>query len=565
MNLKFFRAAWLSLAGVLVVAVVCARADAQTPTAFTYQGLLTNASGPVNGTADLRLRLYDAANDGTQVGPQVVLTGVSVVNGTFTASADFGASSFAPGTPRWLEIDVASPSGGGYSTLTPRQAVTPVPLALGLSGIATRPAAAAAVIDQSQGYSTPPSPGVDISAGQASQSFTAGVSGVLDRVEFAFAGGTLGSTVNATLRAGGPSGPVLASTSFTTTSGVAFAPQFPGVRLIQGQQYTVSLSASALTVLRLTTEQIPGASGLTSVGARNFMFITFMRPSATIDAVATAALSAGEAVTARTATTASTATTATTSLLPWAPVASGIAFTGGNAGLGTGTPSSRLHVVDASNLVAATIESNRAAGTWFNIVNTTSGGRFWRMISTGSGNGEGAGNLLIGHGSESGGQSNVMVLQSATGNVGIGTTSPSQRLTVAGNVLANNVAVPSSGRFKRNVVPMSDALEKLLKLEGVSFDWNPEHAQQRAGRAHDIGFVAEEVAKVFPEVVFRDEQGNVTGMDYSRLTAVAVQAIKQQQQRCDRELARLDAENADLRARLESLERLMREARGDSR
>ena len=100
---------------------------------------------------------------------------------------------------------------------------------------------------------------------------------------------------------------------------------------------------------------------------------------------------------------------------------------------------------------------------------------------------------------------------------------------------------------------MDDARRNLLKLEGVRFDWKPEWAAQRPGREHDIGFVAEDVAKIFPEVVFRDDQGNVTGMDYSRLTAVAVQAIKQQQ--AQRELDRVEIE--DLRARLKRIEILL--------
>ena len=162
------------------------------------------------------------------------------------------------------------------------------------------------------------------------------------------------------------------------------------------------------------------------------------------------------------------------------------------------------------------------------------------------------------------------------GNVGIGTSTPSQRLTVAGNVLANNVAVPSSGRFKHNVVPMADALEKVLRLDGVTFDWNDEFAMDRPGREHDIGFVAEDVAKIFPEVIFYGDDGLVTGMDYSRLTAVAVSAIKQQQAqrnadkaafeaelaKRDAEAAKRDAENAELKARLERLERALESRMG---
>ncbi len=223
-----------------------------------------------------------------------------------------------------------------------------------------------------------------------------------------------------------------------------------------------------------------------------------------------------------------------------------IHYNAGAVGIGTASPATSLHVAAAAS-VPVTFESSSTVGTWLNIFNTTTGGRYWRLISTGSANGEGAGNLLIGHGTNLGVQSTAVTILSSNGNVGIGTTTPSQRLTVNGNVLANNVGVPSSGRFKHNVLPMENALEKLLKLEGVTFDWNADFAKDRPGREHDIGFVAEDVAKVFPEVVFFDADGKVTGMDYSRLTAVAVAAIKQQQ-------AKHEAENAELRARIDRLE-----------
>lgn len=252
---------------------------------------------------------------------------------------------------------------------------------------------------------------------------------------------------------------------------------------------------------------------------------------------------------------------------PWSASGSNITFIGGSVGIGTTAPASALHVAQSANIVG-TIESSNTIGTWFNLLNSSPGGRYWRLISTGVGNGEGAGNLLFGSGTISGSNTNVMLLQSATGNVGIGTITPSQRLTVNGNVLANNVGVPSSGRFKHNVVPMADALEKVLKLEGVTFDWNPDFAKERPGREHDIGFVAEDVAKVFPEVVFYDPDGKVTGMDYSRLTAVAVQAIKQQQAKFEAELAKRDAEALarqqeldDLKSRLARLEQLIGQRR----
>ena len=146
-----------------------------------------------------------------------------------------------------------------------------------------------------------------------------------------------------------------------------------------------------------------------------------------------------------------------------------------------------------------------------------------------------------------------------TGNVGIGTINPQQKLHVIGNILANNVSVPSSIRFKDTVSPMPDALENILKLRGVRFDWKAEYAAQR-GFTHDLGFIAEEVEKVFPEVVFHGDDGLISGMDYSRLTAVTVEAIKQQEDKIhaqETELKKQAEENKALRERLDRLEAAM--------
>lgn len=109
---------------------------APVTSAFTYQGEFTNAGALVNGTADLRFRLYDAAAGGLQVGATLGATNVSVQNGRFAVDLDFGIGSFNTGQARWLEIEVRTPAGaGGYTLLTGRQAVRPTPFALyALSG-----------------------------------------------------------------------------------------------------------------------------------------------------------------------------------------------------------------------------------------------------------------------------------------------------------------------------------------------------------------------------------------------------------------------------------------------
>ena len=106
--------------------------QALTGTAFTYQGELRDARGPVTGTCDLRFMLWNAASGGSQVGSTITLEGVEIEDGLFTARLDFG--SVHDGSARWLEVAVRCPAGsGGYVTLSPRQELTGAPAALSLA------------------------------------------------------------------------------------------------------------------------------------------------------------------------------------------------------------------------------------------------------------------------------------------------------------------------------------------------------------------------------------------------------------------------------------------------
>lgn len=99
-------------------------------TTFTYQGRLTDAGSPANGTYDLRFILYDAETGGAQVGSTVARDDVPVANGLFTVDLDFGGNAFQ-GDARWLEIAVRpGTSTGAHTVLSPRQSVSPAPYAL---------------------------------------------------------------------------------------------------------------------------------------------------------------------------------------------------------------------------------------------------------------------------------------------------------------------------------------------------------------------------------------------------------------------------------------------------
>lgn len=120
--------------------------------------------------------------------------------------------------------------------------------------------------------------------------------------------------------------------------------------------------------------------------------------------------------------------------------------------------------------------------------------------------------------------SNGMIVES---NVGIGTTSPGNILTVVQSSSTDPIAdawtTYSSIRWKEHIVPLSGALNKIEQLRTVYFDW-------KQTRQRDLGMIAEEVGKVLPEVVAYEPNGkDAKSIDYGRLTAVLVQAIKEQQ------------------------------------
>jgi Chaperone of endosialidase len=104
-------------------------AEAEAPlaplgTAFTYQGYLTEGSGPADGLYDFQVSLYDVETGGTPL-DTATQTGVDVADGYFTLTLDFGA--YLNGTALWLEIWVRPAGVGDYTLLDPRQPMTPAP------------------------------------------------------------------------------------------------------------------------------------------------------------------------------------------------------------------------------------------------------------------------------------------------------------------------------------------------------------------------------------------------------------------------------------------------------
>lgn len=118
-----------------------------------------------------------------------------------------------------------------------------------------------------------------------------------------------------------------------------------------------------------------------------------------------------------------------------------------------------------------------------------------------------------------------------TGYVGIGTTTPKAKLNVlgnlntTGNVYALAFFYSSDRILKTNIQVLKGALENVLDLEGVSFNW-------KATGESSIGLIAQDVEKFYPEAVATDANG-IKSVDYAKLVPVLIEAIKEQQSQID--------------------------------
>ena len=240
-----------------------------------------------------------------------------------------------------------------------------------------------------------------------------------------------------------------------------------------------------------------------------------------------------------------TNTTASTSNITGAfTVAGGIGVTGNvyagnvfvnsNVGIGTSSPASALHVV------GETYSTTGFATTGDSSYFTPSG------LSAIPNYGIGApGSSFVSLAGYAGltfytNQSERMRLTSA-GYLGIGTTSPAYTLSVSGSIGATGeiTAYASDARLKKNIASITNALDKVMSMRGVTFDWKdttkylgfePEHQ-------HDVGVIAQEVQSVLPEAVrFAPFDVNQDGtsksgenyltVQYEKLTALLIEAVK---------------------------------------
>jgi hypothetical protein len=133
---------------------------------------------------------------------------------------------------------------------------------------------------------------------------------------------------------------------------------------------------------------------------------------------------------------------------------------------------------------------------------------------------------------------NRLVLQPTIGNVGIGITSPQDKLDVNGYVRSNGNRLTSDARWKGNINSIENSLERITQLRGVTYEWT----DKSKGEGEQLGVIAQEVEELFPQVVHTDNQG-YKSVEYSKLVAPLIEAVKS-----------LSAENDALKERIARLE-----------
>lgn len=119
-----------------------------------------------------------------------------------------------------------------------------------------------------------------------------------------------------------------------------------------------------------------------------------------------------------------------------------------------------------------------------------------------------------------------IVLEKSDGNGMIYLKDSGDSVTVtldggAGEITASSYNSTSSKRFKKKIKNLKNGLNLVTSLRPVTFDW------KKKEKKDDIGLIAEEVYKILPSVVKLDEDDLPCAIDYSKLTPILIQAVKE--------------------------------------
>lgn len=483
-----------------------------TVTTFVYQGQLIESGVPTTGVYDFRFTLYAAQTGGDALGafPQesTILT-----NGLFKVSLDFGRT-VANSQETWLEIAVRpSGSGASYTVLSPRQRLTPTPYA---------------ILAQREEWSL-----IGVPVGFAG----AGAQDTVLTGEQA----ALGTTMNYIPKfTGNAFVPLTESVMYETGNNIGVGTTTPTQKLdvmgtvkataFQGDGSALSglvkKAGDTMTgTLNLPTNGlVAGTSQLVLTGSN--VGVGTSTPEAKLDVRHSATASPPPSFAIR---------RTFLSVPPNPPtLVTDLIVQSGNVGIGTTSPKAKLDVTGGA---VVTVEG---AGIGALLVPIAIRG----LATSGIG--------VYGQGSSNGtglwGDSNRgtgVVASSASGDIIRGNGGGTLRFRVDndGDVFAKSYMNISDARLKTHVQPLTGVLEKVQQLRGVSYERiNANRSSNGSTARREVGVIAQEVEAVFPELVSKWGDQGYKAVDYTKLAAVLIEAVKE-----------LKSDNEALRAKLRSL------------
>lgn len=571
-RLRLWMNSVIAVAAVTLACGAVARAGT-TPlgSAFDYQGRLRVGGVPYSGTADFTFKLYKDAAGGLQVGSTFAANAVVVTDGAFTATLDFGMAAF-DGMERYLEIAVDTPAAGGvgpFTTLTPRQRIAPTPYALRalfaqVSGTQPNAVSFSSSANSYSGSSISLDAGtlhVNPVTNRVGIGTTAPVSALDVRGEVSVnspaggyysirtAGGTLAqftesvSTPNDVALYNGVAGSIVLGTA--TTPGTVVE----RLNILPGGQVGIGTGNTAAARLHVRDGSVAGASFAANTTlalerpAGNFVNLVSNNGGESGVLMGNPGVGPGAAgMTFNSAGTPNALTLRTGSTPRMYILSDGRV----SIGAGVTTPDGMLQVhkaaADDSQIATFSQTGDQTAS-----LRLRTGFRDWLV---GQNRPPGAGVLDAFFIYDDGADATRLLIDTA-GNVGIGTTTPTQRLSVngsAGKTDGPSWSVFSDARLKTGIRDLPPgSLERLLQLRGRNFEYTADAVRDGLGVAGvQTGFIAQEVDEVFPQWI----DAPVGGGGYLTLTergttALLVEALRELRSEKDDQIAaqaqRIDA------------------------
>lgn len=489
---------------------------------ITYQGQLQNNGQPFEGTANLEFRLFDAFEDGNQLGLGQTFVNHPVDGGLFQVELAFGPTTFAGGE-RFLEVWVNG------APLTPRQAVSAAPLALH----------ALNVPDSESPFSFDPVSG-DVIHASANQV-----------IRFEPRVGSAPDLNSPSISFGRPENSATAAGSAVLSGGAGVAPNIAsGEHSVVAGGINNHADGYRSFIGGGSTNQAPTILGVVGGGAENTAsgnssVVAGGLRNAAVHFMATVSGGADNCAGGR---------------YSWAGGRKAIVRPGSGSGGLAGILGSC-----ASAPVSGTADGDNGTFVWSDDQPSvdpfvSSGPRQFLVRAAG-------GALFTGSSDVNSPAGNRLRVNGTLRVDTLGSAGATALCHNANNQLAS---CSSSARYKEDIEGLGSTAELIDALRPVRYRWID------SGDA-DIGFVAEEVAELMPELITRNEQGEIEGVRYERLSAVLVAAMQEQRTENARmrgELARLverqqdfhdlAARNAELESRLAALEEMLLVGRGVS-